>query len=192
MTNSATLKEIDVAALKRLMDQDRAVLFDIREQDEYAREHIPGAIALPMTKFDTEVLLGASLGALPGDREKVGVFHCNSGNRTQLSANFILSSGFAEIYHLGGGITAWKKAKLPTVVNRKAPISLMRQVQIVAGSLVVLGVLLGLAFSPWFIVLSAFVGAGLAFAGLTGTCAMASILGRLPFNRPSLANNPAS
>lgn len=86
---------------------------------------------------------------------------------------------------------AWKKAKFPITVNRKVPISLMRQVQIIVGSLVVIGVLLGLTLSPWFVLLSAFVGAGLAFAGLTGTCAMASILGRLPFNRPPLAGNPA-
>ena len=68
-------------------------------------------------------------------------------------------------------------------MNRKAPISIMRQVQIVAGTLVLLGVLLGWLVSPWFFALSAFVGAGLTFAGISGTCAMANLLGFLPYNR---------
>ena len=60
----------------------------------------------------------------------------------------------------------------------------MRQVQITAGSMVVLGIVLALLVSPWFMALSAFVGAGLAFAGLSGTCAMASLLAQMPWNKP--------
>ena len=110
----------------------------------------------------------------PKDHDKVGVFHCQSGTRTAQAAPHILQTGFKEIYHLKGGLSGWKQAGLPVNVNRKAPISIMRQVQITAGSLVVLGIVLALLVSPWFMGLSAFVGAGLAFAGLSGTCAMAS------------------
>jgi hypothetical protein len=56
-------------------------------------------------------------------------------------------------------------------------------VQITAGSLVLIGVILGFAVSPWFFALSAFVGAGLTFAGISGTCAMASLLTVMPWNR---------
>jgi hypothetical protein len=59
----------------------------------------------------------------------------------------------------------------------------MRQVQITAGSLVALGTALGWFVSPWFLILSGFVGCGLMFAGLSGWCGMAMMLGRMPWNR---------
>jgi hypothetical protein len=59
----------------------------------------------------------------------------------------------------------------------------MRQVQMLAGSLVVAGVVLGFAVHPGFFGLSAFVGAGLVMAGVTGWCGMATLLGKLPYNR---------
>ena len=84
---------------------------------------------------------------------------------------------------LEGGIEAWKKLKLPDRVDRKQPIAVARQVQILAGSLVLLGVLLGLLLTPVFYVLSAFVGAGLVFAGITDFCASARLLALMPWNR---------
>lgn len=67
--------------------------------------------------------------------------------------------------------------------DSRQPIELMRQVQIAAGSMVVLGVVLGVLVAGPFYILSAFVGAGLVFAGLTGTCGLASLLRRMPWNR---------
>jgi rhodanese-related sulfurtransferase len=78
---------------------------------------------------------------------------------------------------------AWKRAGYPVVRDPKAPISLFRQVQIVAGSLVLLGTVLGATVSPWFLLLSGLVGAGLVFAGVTNTCAMGMLLAQLPYNR---------
>jgi hypothetical protein len=60
-------------------------------------------------------------------------------------------------------------------------------VQIVAGSMALAGALLAWLVSPWFIVLSGFVGAGLMFAGITDTCMMAMMLSKLPYNRPRTA-----
>jgi rhodanese-related sulfurtransferase len=64
---------------------------------------------------------------------------------------------------------------------------MFRQVQIAAGSLVFLGTSLGAFVSPWFLILSAFVGAGLVFAGVTNTCAMAMLLAKLPYNRQAVS-----
>src|SRR5262249_20310665 len=58
-----------------------------------------------------------------------------------------------------------------------------RQVQLIAGSVVLLGVGLGVLVHPWFLGLAAFIGAGLTFAGATGTCGMALLLLRMPGNR---------
>ena len=170
-----TLREIDAPTLKRWLDEDKAVLIDIREPDEYAREHIAGSRLVPLSRFDAA--------EVAGDPDRIAVFHCNSGNRTCTLASRVLGMGFAEIYHLDGGIQSWKSAGLPVERNPRAPISIMRQVQITAGSLVLLGIILAALVSPWFAALSAFVGAGLVFAGASGTCALASILGLMPWNR---------
>jgi rhodanese-related sulfurtransferase len=86
---------------------------------------------------------------------------------------------------LEGGLTGWKSAGYPTRVDHTKPIELQRQVQIAAGSLILLGVLLSWLVSPFFVALSAFVGGGLVFAGLSGWCGMAHLLALLPWNRKS-------
>jgi rhodanese-related sulfurtransferase len=91
-----------------------------------------------------------------------------------------------------GGLDAWKRAGLPVAEDRRQPIELMRQVQIAAGSMVVLGVVLGLLVAPGFYLLSGFVGAGLVFAGVTGTCGLASVLRLMPWNREAYGNRPAA
>ena len=88
-------------------------------------------------------------------------------------------------YSRAGGIEGWKAAGLGVAADRSKPVEIMRQVQIAAGSLVVLGVLLGFVIHTGFFLLSAFVGAGLVFAGVSGTCAMAKLLGFMPWNRPA-------
>lgn len=161
------------------------MLIDVREPDEYAREHIEGAQLVPLSRFDP--------GAIAGERSRIAIFHCNSGNRTTQAASQLLSAGFAETYHLEGGLQAWKRAGLPVVADRKAPLPIMRQVQIAAGSLVLLGIALAVLVSPWFMALSAFVGAGLVMAGVTGFCGMANLLAYMPWNRKrDAAKRPSS
>ena len=92
-----------------------------------------------------------------------------------------------DAFVLDGGLNAWVKAGLPVVANAKAPLEIMRQVQIAAGSLVLIGVLLGLAVTPAWFGLSAFVGAGLTFAGVTGFCGMARLLMLAPWNRRAIS-----
>ena len=174
---NAPLKHVDAKTLKAMLDAGEAILIDIREPDEYAREHVLGARHVPLSGFDPD--------DFPRDHDKVGVFHCGSGMRTAQSANQLLQTGFKDVYHLEGGLAAWKKAGLPVHVDRKAPIAIQRQVQITAGSLVMLGIVLAVLVSPWFMALSAFVGAGLTFAGASGTCAMANMLALMPWNRRS-------
>ena len=169
------LRAIDALTLKQKLDSGDAVLIDIRESDEHAREHILGARLAPLSAIDAH--------DFDRDHAKTAVFHCKSGMRTQANAARLLSKGFAEAYFLQGGIEAWKAAGLPVHANRKAPIEIMRQVQIAAGSLVLIGILLGWLVSPIFFALSGFVGAGLTFAGATGWCGMAMVLKAMPWNR---------
>lgn len=173
--NTNTLNKIDATTVHEWMKQDKAVLIDVRETDEYIKEHVPEAHLVPLSGFNPE--------DFPQEHDKIAVFHCKSGGRTEASAGQILATGFKDVYQLDGGLQGWRTAGLPVNVNAKAPISIMRQVQIAAGLLVVLGVVLGAFVNPWFILLSGVVGAGLAQSGITGTCAMATLLSRMPWNK---------
>jgi rhodanese-related sulfurtransferase len=167
-----SLKKINSAEAKRLMDEG-AVLIDIREPDEFARERVRGARNRPLGDLSTMSNEGAA----------VIIFHCRSGMRTEANAARLSQACGCEAYILEGGLEAWKKAGFPVVLDVHQPLEIMRQVQITAGTLVLLGVILGTWLTPVFYGLSAFVGAGLAFAGATGWCGMAKLLALMPWNR---------
>ncbi len=171
-----SLPTISPHKAKELIAQG-AVLIDVREADEYAREHIPGAQHHALSGLNGP--LGTKAGAL--------IFHCRSGNRTATHADSLASAAACDAYILEGGIEAWKKAGLPVAQDKRQPIEMQRQVQITAGSLVALGVVLGTLIHPSFYALSGFVGAGLIFAGVSGTCAMARLLQLAPWNRKAVA-----
>lgn len=174
---SSEIQELDAPTVKARLDRGEAILIDVREPDEHARERIAGARLMPLSSFDPMRVAAGGTRAV--------ILHCASGARSARAAAMLAGAGITDVAHLKGGITAWKQAGFPLALNRKAPLPLMRQVQIAAGSLVVVGVALGVAVHLWFLVLSAFVGAGLVMAGVTGWCGMATLLGKLPYNRTS-------
>lgn len=168
-------KTITPEEAARLLRGDAAILVDVREPDEYAREHIEGARNLPLSRLQ-EAALAIPLG-------KSVVFHCRSGARTgSNAARLAAKTAPADALIVAGGLDAWKQAGLPVTQDRRQPLELMRQVQITTGSLVLIGVVLGTLVSPWLYGLSAFVGAGLMVAGITGTCGLASLLRLMPWN----------
>lgn len=173
------LNPIKPEDLKRKLDSGEAILILVRESDEHAREHILGARLAPISAMDTHDFDRA--------RGKAAVFHCRSGMRTQANAAKLLARGFEDAYYLDGGLEAWKAAGLPVHANTKAPLDIMRQVQIAAGLLILAGVALGWFVNPAFYALSALVGAGLTFAGATGWCGMAMLLKVMPWNRTAFA-----
>ena len=171
---------IDPQEARRRLADGSAVLVDIREPMEHAREAIPGAVLAPMSGFDAQ-----SLAKLKDHGTPAVIFHCQSGKRTADNAAKLRGCGIPEVYILEGGLTGWKAAGLETSIDRSKPIEMQRQVQIAAGSLVLIGLACASLVSPWFIALSAFVGGGLVFAGISGWCGMAKVLGAMPWNRAS-------
>jgi rhodanese-related sulfurtransferase len=167
-----TISQISPDAARRLI-ADGALLVDVRDRDEHARERIAGALNLPLSE-----LRGRSVA-----HDGIVLFHCRSGLRTSANGAALAGAAGGEAYVVDGGLDAWKKAGLPVETDRRAPIEIMRQVQIAAGSLVLSGATLGHFLNPAFYGLSAFVGAGLIFAGVSGTCMMAHALRRAPWNR---------
>jgi rhodanese-related sulfurtransferase len=169
---------LDAQALKKMFNNNEVTLIDIRESDEHAREAIAGACCCPLSSLSAESVKDY-------DKEKPVAFHCQSGTRTKQAQQQLQALGFSKVYILEPGLSGWKKAGYETTCNKKAPLPLMRQVQIIVGFMVVLGIILSYTVSPYFNIMSAFFGAGLLFAGVSGFCGLAKVLMLLPYNKKS-------
>lgn len=170
-----TPETITPQACRQLLEQG-ALLVDIRAADEYAREHIPGARHIALETLER---------AAPIAGDDVVIFHCRSGNRTQMNAARLAGCVPGQARILEGGLDAWKQAGFPVQKDAGQPLEMQRQVQIAAGSMVLLGTLLSVFVSPWFLLLTGFVGCGLMFAGISGFCGLARVLMKAPWNAPS-------
>ena len=152
------------------------LVLDVREYPEFAGGHLPGARLLPLAELERRI------GELPKDCEIVCV--CRSGRRSAEAAAKLEHFGFAKVSQLDGGMMAWEKAGLSLEREARAPWALERQVRLVAGLLVLLG--LGLSHVwPVVIALAWFIPLGLVFAAITDSCAMGMLLAKLPWNRRS-------
>jgi rhodanese-related sulfurtransferase len=176
---TAVLHKLSPQEVQTRLAAGRAVLVDIREADEFARAHVRGALSQPLSALEQ-----AHLTVDPGTDV---IFTCRTGMRTAGACDRLAARVESDAYVLDGGLDAWSKAGLPVEENHRAPLEINRQVQITAGLLILVGVLLGFVVAPAWFGLSAFVGAGLTFAGLTGTCAMARLLMLAPWNRMAAA-----
>jgi rhodanese-related sulfurtransferase len=173
-----SLPPIDAARAASLLRDGRATLVDVREADERARAHVPSSAHWPLSRLDQAP-------APPGGAL---IFHCASGARTaQNGAALAARAGAGEAFMVEGGLAALRRAGVAVAEDRRAPLPLMRQVQIVAGGLGLLGAVLAATVHPGFIALSGFVGAGLMTAGITGLCPMAKALAAMPWNRRAVA-----
>jgi rhodanese-related sulfurtransferase len=159
-------------------------LIDVRTPVEYREVHVEIARNVPLDQLDVAALMQARNDSA---NEPLYVI-CRSGSRGQQACEKFLKAGFSNVVNIEGGTMACVEAGLPVIRGKKA-ISLERQVRIAAGSLVLLGAVLYFVH-PVFIGLSAFVGAGLVFAGITDTCGMGMMLARMPWNQVKEAASP--
>jgi rhodanese-related sulfurtransferase len=160
-------------------------LIDVRTPVEYREVHASAARNIPLDRLD-----GSQLTAGKGNGSPLYVI-CRSGSRGKQACEKLQAVGFTNVVNVEGGTQAWEQAGLPVIRGKKA-ISLERQVRIAAGTLVLLGSALGAFVHPYFIGLAAFVGAGLVFAGITDTCGMAMLLGRMPWNQVAASSADAT
>jgi rhodanese-related sulfurtransferase len=162
-------------------------LIDVRTPVEFQELHVVGAINVPLDQLDPARVLQRRQGS-PDDPLYV---ICRSGGRGKQACEQFEKLGFHQAVNVAGGTLACEQAGMPVLRGQKV-ISLERQVRIAAGSLVLLGVALSLLVHPAFVGLSAFVGAGLVFAGVTDTCGMGLLLARMPWNRVSASSGACS
>jgi glyoxylase-like metal-dependent hydrolase (beta-lactamase superfamily II)/rhodanese-related sulfurtransferase len=148
-------------------------LLDVRTPLEFESERIDDSLNVPLDRLD------ARLDEVPDGADVVVV--CRTGVRATIAAETLARAG-RRARVLEGGVHAWRRAGLPLREGRRR-LAVDRQVQLIAGTMVLTGVALGTLVSPWFLALSAFFGAGLTFAGATGTCGLALVLMKMPWNR---------
>lgn len=150
-------------------------LVDVRTPAEFASEHLAGSTSLPLDRIDAAA---AARLAQAGPC----VLVCGSGKRAGQAQAQLAAAGCTETRVLEGGIQAWMAAGQPVERGRHT-ISLERQVRIAAGLLVLTGAALATWVNPAWLLLSAGVGLGLTFAGITDWCGMAMLLARMPWNQ---------
>ena len=174
-TAAAESELLDVAKVRQLIHEDpRIGLLDVRTGGEYEASHIPGAWNVPLATLSEHVREFAKVG-------RPMILICQTGNRAQQAHAKLQSAGKQGLHVLEGGMNAWEAAGGDVVRGETTKWALDRQVRLVAGSLVMAGIA-GSMFVPKLKFLSAGVGFGLAFSAVTNTCAMASMLARLPYN----------
>ena len=153
-------------------------VLDVRTPAEYESAHIRGAYNVPLDH------LGEHGREIRSSVEAPVVLVCQSGQRARKAEEALRSAGMPNLHVLDGGVSAWLALGKPAVRGVQR-MSLERQVRIAAGGIAAIGATLALAFDPWFAIVSLMVGTGLVFAGITNSCAMGSLLARLPYNRPA-------
>lgn len=151
----------------------KIAFIDVRTKAEFKEEYIDGFENIPLDEVEKYADHFCKF-------DKVYVT-CRSGGRSTKAIEK-LGEISTELVNLDGGVLAWKAESLPLKVG-KVRLPIMRQVLLTAGFLVLLGVVLSVSLNDNFIWLSGFVGAGLMFAGLTGWCGMAKLLGMMPWNK---------
>ena len=167
--------------VKRLADEQSRTevdVIDVRMPTEFREIHAECARNVPLDSLDPKAVMASRNGSAAQPLYVI----CRSGNRSAQACKKFMDAGFENVVNVEGGTVAWDKAGLP-VVHGKKSLPLMQQVQMTAGFLTLLGVVLAYLVHPYFVGLSAFIGAGLMFAGATGCCPMASAIARMPWNQ---------
>ena len=172
----AALDMITPSIASELVEKDPQIkLLDVRSVSEFNQVHIKDAINIPIDA------LSAKINELSQSKQSY-ILLCRTGNRSAMAADMLMQSGIYGVKVMQGGITRWQKERLP-VIKGEVTISLERQVRIIAGSLVLFGIVMFWFVSWLFIFLSIFVSCGLVFAGITDNCLMGTLLMKLPYNK---------
>ena len=149
------------------------LLLDVRSGAEFSEQHIDGSINIPLDQLPS--------GFKAPDSSQELIVICRSGKRASKACEVLLGIG-QQPKLLSGGLLSWLEAGLPTkkVTTR---LSIERQTQLTIGIGVLIGVLAGSLVNRWFLIVPAFFGAGLTFAGASGTCGLAILLTKAPWNK---------
>jgi glyoxylase-like metal-dependent hydrolase (beta-lactamase superfamily II)/rhodanese-related sulfurtransferase len=173
---ATSLEMISPRDASSLLEQDpQTKILDVRSALEFSQVHIEHSLNIPID------MISAKINELSQSRQNYLVL-CHTGNRAAMAADMLIQSGIHTVKVMEGGIIRWQKEKLP-VIKGQGGMSLERQVRLIAGSLVLLGIMMSWRLHWAFIFVSVFVSSGLIYAGLTDNCLMGMLLMKLPYNK---------
>lgn len=158
----------------------KLLIVDVRTAAEFESHHIAGAINIPLAQLPGKLWQIAA--------EQTVVLACRTDRRASAAAELLFAEGLAPKV-LVGGVTAWRDQNFPVEEGKKS-LPLDQQVQLIAGSFIVAGTLLGALVHKSWLIAPGLVGAGLVYAGLSGNCGLAMVLARAPWNRGSAPSDP--
>lgn len=171
---------------ERIHSGEDCHILDVRSPAEFLGRHLLGAVNVPMSSLSADVVRSKF-----GSTDKKIYVVCHSGGRSRKACEQLASQGL-NVINVVGGTSACLSLGMPAEKSSGGAISIERQVRIAAGTLVLIGFFLGFFVHPYGYILSALVGAGLAFAGITDTCAMGLLLAMMPWNQVSDSCKPQS
>jgi rhodanese-related sulfurtransferase len=176
-----SVSAITTSELQQLFAKEPGTkLLDVRTSGEFESVHVPSAVNFPLDGLDPPAIQ-KSLGV--GADQTLYVI-CKMGGRSHKACEKFIAAGFSNVVNVKGGTDAWVSNGFPAEHGERSVMSLDRQVRIAAGSLVLIGALLAIFIHPAWAWLSAFIGAGLVFSGVTDTCGMGTVIAKMPWNQP--------
>ena len=181
-----TVQTINPQELARHINLGHHVLLlDVSPQDEFENGHIAGALMHPLELFDAE-----------GTVQKIRLAYPNlptiyitgdSNNRCVEAYHDLEAIGYEYIKIVEGGTQAWQEAGLPMECLKEIlpfdKMNISQQMQIVMGSIVTLGTLLGTFVNTGFLAICLLAGVGFAYEGLFGTDHLKQMISRMSWNK---------
>lgn len=153
------------------------IFIDVREPEEFAIEHIPNAINIPLSQIGSQTAYLCQKFA-----GKKVIFLCQSGSRAKKALAIWNQHAQEHATVLEGGLSQWKlSTQMGVVCNNTLPI--FQQVQLTIGILLIVMSALSYFVSIYFLIPIVFFGCGLTISGLTGFCGLAKLLLKMPWNR---------
>jgi len=172
------MKHITAEEAKELIESGGcSLLVDVRSHAEFRASHVPGAHNIPLDE------LGEKIGDEVKDKDQTLYLMCSCGNRSGKGCEEMEEMGYHNVISIEGGIIEMKRLGMKIIEEEHHVMSIERQVRITAGSLVLIGLILGFLVHPGYFAISAFIGMGLVFAGITNTCGLGLLLARMPWNK---------
>ena len=174
-----TIGTIDVNELAKLAANGPVDLIDVRTPAEFESVRSQYAKPFPLDALDPEAI--AAQRTTPDDQPLYMI--CKMGGRSMKACEKFVAAGITNVVNVTGGTDAWVAAGHPSIHGERKVMALDRQMRIMAGAIILLGVVLSL----WFrgaIWIAGFIGAGLVFSGVTDWCGMVAVLAKMPWNRP--------
>ncbi len=175
-TVPSTADVIDVGRLRQLQQDNPDIrILDVRTGGEFATSHIPGAYNVPL---DTLAEHAHDL----ADVDHPVVLVCQTGGRATQAHEKLTAAGKNTLHILEGGMSSWQSSGGDLIHGETQRWAMDRQVRLVAGSMVLASIAASTALpgAKW---LAGAVGSGLTFSAVTNTCAMGTVLSKLPYNQ---------